>query len=257
MFTSRVLVLSAAVMTTLSNGCTSSDIRAGMTGRWGPDPALPATEVGSVSSNQTQVLAYIIQDAEKSAGLIDPPVRMTWFDVAEWGFNIGRQDCEVYLNSLFRMSREKQRNDSMLTALSTATAGILTAATTGQKALSVAAAAFGMTAALNDALFQSFLFTESPGLVATKVKELQDAYKATIEKNQADGKPGNDINSAASAYNAIQGFYHICLPQSIEGTLLQAVANTTAKTSDPGQTPTADSKLSTSKDPTVSLAPKK
>jgi len=259
MFTRRIFVFLSTVVSALVTGCTSSDIKASMTGRWGPDPALPATEVGSVSSNQTQVLRYIIDDARNAAELIGRPADLDWFQVAEWGFNIGRQDCEVYLNSLFRMNREKQRNDSVLTALSTATAGILTASTNGQKALSIAAAAFGMTTALNDALFQSFLFAESPGLVANKVKEAQDAYKATIEKNQKDRTTKNDIDSAASAYNAIRGFYHICLPQSIEGMLLQAVANTEAKTSDPGKSPAADSPLSAtlSKDPNVSLMPKK
>jgi hypothetical protein len=265
MFTRQVFgFFSAAVVSALATGCTSSDIKASMTGRWGPDPALPATEVSSVSSNQTQVLKFIIQDAREAAESIGKPADgkptgLSWFDVTEWGFNIGRQDCEVYLNSLFRMNREKQRNDSVLTALSTATAGILTAATNGQKALSIAAAAFGMTTALNDALFQSFLYTESPGLVANKVKEAQDAYKATIEKNQFDTNSHNNINSAADAYNAIRGFYHICLPQSIEGMLLQAVANTEAKTSDPGTSPTADKGLSatSSKDPKVSLTQKK
>ena len=156
------------------------------------------------------------------------------------------------------MNREKQRNDSMLVAIGTAAAAFLTSTTSSQKALSIVAAAFGMSTALNDALFQSFLFTEAPGLVANKVKELQDTYQETMEKNQNDSKLGNKINTAHAAYNAIQNYYHICLPQSIEGTLLQAVANTAAKTSDPGKpVPSGTGALSTSKNPTVSLAPVK
>ena len=262
MFSCRIYgVVSIAILSTLLPGCASSDFKARLAGRWGPDPALPASEVSTVITNQTQVLAYIIQDAGLASinaqGMYDRN-SVDWFQVAEWGFNVGRQDCEVYLNNLFRMNREKQRNDSMLVAIGTAAAAFLTSTTSSQKALSIVAAAFGMSTALNDALFQSFLFTEAPGLVANKVKELQDTYQETMEKNQNDSKLGNKINTAHAAYNAIQNYYHICLPQSIEGTLLQAVANTAAKTSDPGKpVPSGTGALSTSKNPTVSLAPVK
>ena len=139
----------------------------------------------------------------------------------------------------------------MLTAAATATAAILTGTTHSQKALSIVAAAFGMTTALNDAIFQSFLFTESPGLIAIKIKQLQDAYKQTVEND-----PRNNVYSSASAYSAIQNYYNICLPESIEGTLLQAVADTTAKTTDPGKARTpANGQLSNNQNATVHLAP--
>jgi hypothetical protein len=247
-----------AVLIALLPGCTKSDMKAGFTGRWGPDPSLSAGDVQSVVSNQNQVLNYIILDAGLAKispdGTFDRPI--AWFQVTEWGFNVGRQDCDIYMNTLFRMNREKQRNDSMFTALGTAAAAILTSTNSGQKALSIVAAAFGMTTALNDALFQSFLFTESPGLVAIKVRSMQDAFQETIEKNQTDGTPSNDISTAAAAYSAIQNYYSLCLPQTIEGTLLQAVASTTAKTVDPGKpTNTTSSGPSTSKTPQVFLAP--
>jgi len=185
------------------------------------------------------VLRYIAEDAI----LPFPPTQESeWYRIAEWGFNIGRQDCEVYLDNLFRMNREKQRNDSIFTALNTAAAAIITGTTHAQKPLSLVAAAFGLTTAINDALFQSYLFTEAPGLIAIKVKELQDAYRDSVEKNEyPDGKSKQErrslIRSPEAAFNAIQNYYRLCLPQTIEGTLLQAVSYTTAKATDPGKDP--------------------
>jgi len=217
---------------------------------------MSASEFESVISNQTQILSYIIVDGGLAKVNSDGTFNQTidWFQVAEWGFNVGRQDCDVYLNILFRISREKQRNDSMLTAIGTAASAVLTATTHGQTALSVVAASFGMTSALNDALFQSYLFSEAPGLVAIKVKSMQDAFQDTIEKNQADGTSSNNISTAAAAFSAIQGYYNLCLPQTIDGTLLQAVASTSGKTVDPGK-PASTSQPSTSKTPQVLLAP--
>jgi hypothetical protein len=155
------------------------------------------------------------------------------FVITKWGFNVGRQDCEIYLDNLFRMNREKQRNDSLLTAVSAAAAAIVTGTTTAQKPLSILAAAFGLGVALNDAILQSFLFTEAPGLVAKKVKDLQDAYRDSVEKLPSQ------IADEADAYNAIQNYYHICLPHAIEGALLQTVADSDPATPPaPGSTPT-------------------
>ena len=75
--------------------------------------------------------------------------------IAQWGFNIGRQDCEIYMDNLLRLSREKGRNDNILAAASTAAAAIVTRTTTAQKPLSILAAVFGLSIALNDAIFKA------------------------------------------------------------------------------------------------------
>jgi hypothetical protein len=252
MFTRGVCgLIGFALATVLLTGCASRDQLASMiNGRWGPDPTLPADQVNTVIVGQVQVLAYLAQgsglaqtDAATGKYIVTPD---QWIRVAEWGFNVGRQDCEVYLDNLFRMNREKQRNDSVLAALATGAAAVLTGTNAGVKSLSIVAAAFGLSIAVNDAVFQSYLFTESPGLIANKVKDLQDAYRDSIEQN------ATKITTADAAYSAIQGYYHICLPQSIEGTLLQAVANTTATASNPNTPPTKQAPV-TSIHPTTSL----
>ena len=201
-------------------GCVE-DFGTSISGRWGPNPALQATNVGAVAQNQTIVLTYLAQASGRVVvtpeGMFVQGTPEDWLEIANWGFNVGRQDCEIYLANLFRMNREKARNDNLLTAVSTAAALIVTATTTAQKPLSIIAAAFGLSIAANDAIYQSYLFSQAPGLVSKKVADLQEEFRNKITVA--------DVYSPSSAYNAIQTYYHICLPHAIEGVLLQKIAD--------------------------------
>jgi len=122
-------------------GCANSDeLKARFNGRWGPDPAIQAMDVATVAQNQLLVLGYL----ERSAGYMTADGVLTrqltaadYTEIAQWGFNIGRQDCEIYMDNLYRLSREKGRNDNILAAASTAVAAIVTGTTTSQKPLSI------------------------------------------------------------------------------------------------------------------------
>jgi hypothetical protein len=208
------------VISGMMAGCVD-DLAARFSGRWGPNPAIPAAAVDSVAQNQYLVLSYLARATSRGLvtqdGVLLPGTPADWYDVAQWGFNIGRQDCEIYLDNLFRMNREKGRNDLLLTAVSTATALIVTATTTSQKPLSILAAAFGLSIHANDAIFDSYLFSQAPGLVSKKVSDLQEEFRSKITIAE--------VYSPSSAYNAIQTYYHICLPHAIEGVLLQKIAD--------------------------------
>jgi hypothetical protein len=91
--------------------------------------------------------------------------------VVEAGFNIGREDCEVYMDNLFRTARERQRNDSLINAASSASNAILTA-TQAQKAVSIVGASFGMLTGVNDAIYESYLFAQASSLIAGKVRDV-------------------------------------------------------------------------------------
>jgi len=215
--------LGMALVGCVAGGCANSDeLKARFNGRWGPEPAIQAADVATVAQNQLLVLGYL----EKSAGYMAADRTLTrqlvpadYAEIAQWGFNIGRQDCEIYMDNLFRLSREKGRNDNILAAVSTAAAGIITGTTTSQKPLSILAAVFGLSIALNDAIFQSYLFSQAPGLVAKKVSDLQEVFRNSIVTGQVK------VNSPASVYYAVQSYYHICLPHSIEGVMLQSIAD--------------------------------
>jgi len=115
------------------------------------------------------------------------------------------------------MNCERGRNDALLTAVSTAAALIVTATTTSQKPLSILAAAFRLSIQINDAIFDSYPFSQAPGLVSKKVSDLQEEFRSKITIA--------DVYSPSSAYYAIQTYYHICLPHAIEGVLLQKIAD--------------------------------
>jgi hypothetical protein len=276
MYTRKICLISALLMTLV--GCNTTDyLVERYEWRWGPDPAIPRSDVQTVIGGQIQVLDYITwqtfqvhyEDAPKTSPNF-------WFKAAEWGFNVGRQDCEIYLDYMFRMSREKQRDDGIIAGVSAATSAIVAATThNAAKTLSVLAASFGLATALNDAIFSSYLFTEAPGLISVKIKDLQDTYQQQVEKNQipqqvttqqvipkvvttntttqtkssSPSKPpatASDsstavvapITTADQAYGAIQNYYHICLPHAIEGVLLQAVADSSAKSTSPSTSST-------------------
>lgn len=201
----------------LMAGCVD-DLGAKFSGRWGPNPAIPAATVDTVAQNQDLVLSYLARATGRGLvtqdGILVPGTTGDWYDVAQWGFNVGRQDCEIYLDNLIRRNRDRGRNDALLTAVSTAAALIVT---TSQKPLSILAAAFGLSIQANDAIFDSYLFSQAPGLVSKKVSDLQEEFRSKITIA--------DVYSPSSAYNAIQTYYHICLLHSIEGVLLQKIAD--------------------------------
>jgi hypothetical protein len=209
-------------------GCANSDeMSARFNGRWGPPAAMKSTDVAAVAQNQLLVLSYL----EKSAGYMAEDGTILrqlgpadYAEVAQWGFNIGRQDCEIYMDNLFRLNREKGRNDNILAGVATAAAAIVTGTTTAQKPLSILAAVFGLSIALNDAIFQSYLFSQAPGLVAKKVSDLQEVFRNSVVTGQVK------VTTPASAYYAVQSYYHICLPHSIEGVMLQAIADSSPVT---------------------------
>ena len=244
----------------------------------GPNPALPSTNVNTAIADEVAVLDYITSNALRIHYVdVTPAVLQNdpnfWFEATQWGFNVGRRDCEIYMDYMFRLNREKQRDDSIITGLATFASGLVTATSKSATTLSILAASFGLATAVNDAIFTSYLFSEAPGLISIKIGQLQDNYQQQIEKNQqqissrnpgvvttttktgttntplatvAPTPPNSNatdttttvvlpIYSAHQAFNAIQNYYHLCLPQSIEGILLQAVADSTAKSSSPSQ----------------------
>lgn len=259
--------LAACLLAGALSACTAAnEIQQRFAYRWGPDPGLPPGNVQTAITGQIEVLDYITTNAFKTPYPVLPPgwtAKDYWFAVAEWGFNVGRQDCEIYMDYMFRLNREKARDDGIVAGLSAASAAIVSVtAKSPSKALSVLAASFGLATALNDAIFQSYLFSEAPGLISVKVAQLQDAYQQQVEQNQGlkpqivttktttsastpaptAGQSTTSatqtsssvvlpITSPVQAFSAIQNYYHICLPQSIEGVLLQAVADTSPKTS--------------------------
>jgi hypothetical protein len=230
----------AAAVLSLALGMGGCDTATNLANRWGPDPAMPASHIDPVLDNQITVLGYV----ECRAGLgmtvptTDPACINTapfipsplvtradhYAEVAQWGYNIGRQDCEVYMNVLFKLNREKGRNHSIIAQMAASGAAIVSAtASSPATTLSILAAVFGLVTVVNDAYFETYLFSSVPGLVSKKVHDLQVSYVTTQTTQSPPRTP-------AQAYAAIQGYYQICLPDAIEGVFTQTVADSGADT---------------------------
>ena len=210
------------VSVSITNCSSQKEIKSRISGRWGPNPEIQAMEFNDTLQNQMSVLQYISDTA--GVGALDsnkhywPANPNDWMRVVQAGFNVGKVDCEIYMDNLFRMARERQRNDGIFNAAGLASIAILTA-TRAVKSVSIVGASFGMLTSLNDSVYDSYLFTQAPGLIALKVKGLQDTYQTSIESSP------NLITSPEIAYAAIQNYYRICLPHEIEGVLLQKIAD--------------------------------
>jgi hypothetical protein len=243
-------IRTAATLSVLALGLGAcADMSTTLAYRWGPDPTMPAAHIDPVLDNQMIVLGYI----ECRAGLgmtvpssdptcaNQPSFKEQWpnpnyqkhfAEVAQWGYNVGRQDCEAYMGVLFQLNRQKGRNDTIIAQLASTSAAIAgVALARPATTLSVLAATFGLVAAVNDAYYNTYLFSSSPGLVSKKVQDLQADY---VNKLTAPTSP-------AEAYAAVQGYYQICLPDQIEGVFTQTIANGQPDTSKPGTTPTQTS----------------
>jgi hypothetical protein len=192
---------------------------------------MQAADADAMITNQVMVLGYIIDRAKLNVD-IAAVSDTRWYTVAEWGFNVGRADCTNYLNNLFILARQKARTNGLLLDLSAAATAIVTATSPHSVALSIIAPAFGLAGNVSNRVFDSYLFSDSsPGIIQSKVKDLQDAYK----NNTWDHR--DQVTTSAAAYAAIQGYYNICLPESIEGVLLEKIATSKAVVADAGGTP--------------------
>lgn len=192
---------------------------------WGPPPTISAQSANAIITNQLLVLQYIQENARIA---IRGPVDPNWKLVAQWGFNIGRSDCSIYMAELFRLARERQRNNGLLLDLSGAATAIVTATAPQSRALSIIAPAFGLAGNINDKLLNTYLFSEAPGIVSRKIDDAQLKYQQIMS--------AQTIDTSAAAYDAIQGYYNLCLPQSIEGMLLDTIANSDVVADHPGGT---------------------
>src|SRR5215470_10502698 len=118
----RTLAALGALAIGLSACASPIDIQRMYTYRWGADPAMPADHVDAVIHDQALVIRYIEDNAP-----ILPPIGspLHYYEVALWGFNVGRQDCEIYMNVLFKISRQKLQNANVITAFSTAATAVV------------------------------------------------------------------------------------------------------------------------------------
>src|SRR4051812_11081866 len=161
---STALVLAAGALC----GCTTLENSIwGM--RYGPSPLLVAETVQNDVERQTRVVAAIVAGArgisvDPATGIpleqvLPPPgaqhPREAWYQVILTGFNTIDDACMSYIDALWIMDRQKNRNSNILHAGGAVGAALLSAQVTPQTAaaLLVLSQAFGFAGILNNAIF--------------------------------------------------------------------------------------------------------
>ena len=208
-------------------GCSAAgDFQRRYQDRWGPDPSIPLTDVSTVLERQTGVMREI---ARLSQVPVSPGHTPLWFEVARFGLNYVDEKCDVYMNDLFELNRQHDRNDSLLKktdSVAQAIIGGVVSAASAKIPLLALGQAFGLLQSVNDAAAKSYLFEQQiPGIVADKVTTARLLYRGQLQENQrfvSRNQLGPDaIDDEASAYQVIRSYLNLCLPQTIEGEFLK------------------------------------
>lgn len=202
--------------------------------RYGPGPNISREDVETRIDRQEKLMSALRDAAVKSRtstpATISPtksPIDETpiWFDAAQFGFNYADEECNEYLRLNFRLTRVRDREHAMFGQVANAAPGLLKAAAVADPTITTIGAALGLGQALTDAYMNTYLFsTMEPNVVFNTVAKLQNAYRA-----EADGRKAS-FTSSAVAYRAIQNYYSLCFPQTIEAKMSEYLAKSITDT---------------------------
>ncbi len=189
--------------------------------RYGPGPTIPYDPVKQKVDVQTQVMNYLVEKAAADTRR-DASVPI-WYEAALHGFNYVDEECSEYLRLNFRLTRMRDRDKSIIEAISNTSAGLLKAAQVADPTITSVSAAFGLGSAVSSAYLGSYLFSMEPNIVFRTVTKLQNGYRTKADTSKAA------INSQATAYRAIQNYYTLCFPQTIEAKMSEFLAQSVAE----------------------------
>ena len=181
----------------------------------------------SLTADTTEQGSVLAQLATR-AGLAGTPADGgDWDPIVLAGMEYADLKCEAYMAALIRLNRDKRTVSAELTALGTATAGIMAAAKSAAREVALAAIAFGFAGSTIDILGGNVLYELEPSSVRTLVRALQATYRESVPKG---------YTSRPAAMNAIRGYAVLCTPAAIEAEVNHAVKNAEPK----GQAGSAD-----------------
>ncbi|MBJ7309210.1 hypothetical protein ACFOLJ_31040 [Rugamonas sp. CCM 8940] len=209
-----LLLLAAIALPPALSGC-ATDLNSNTTLALGPKADFDSADLVSSTTEQTKILAQL----QIRAGLPPPPEAITtdaWDKVIDAGIEYADSKCEAYMAALVRLNRDRKTVSGELGLLGTASAGIMAAAKSAAKDVSLVAIAFGLSAATVDNLSNNVLYDIEPSSVRALVKALQAKYK--------DEKVSG-YTSRPAAMAVIRGYASLCIPASIEAEVNHAVKN--------------------------------
>ena len=202
--------------------------------RYGPDPILAQNTTADAANRQLGVVNAVLyasghleKDSDGKYVTTGLKNSQDWYGVILTGFNVIDDACQVYMNDLWKINREKNRVKDVLTATGVAASAIISAnANPSATTMNVLAQSLGLASSLTSAIGDSYLFAQDPAAVAQIVKKLQVAYRTDLANN-LDTK-GYPIASYSAVYFHMREYLSLCLPPTIEAQVQDLIAKAKA-----------------------------
>ena len=153
--------------------------------------------------------------------------RVDWAAVTLVGEGYVDAQCNRFLTLLDQLERSKRASLSNLTALQSASVGIMGLALAAQKAIGIVGIAFGLAANLIENTTSIVLYQLPAPSIRTIVKAQRDILR------QDEGMPNNvlrNINNQGLASARLAEYVQYCVPVTIEGNVGNILANTHSDT---------------------------
>ena len=218
-------LLSVLTLGTLVSGCiTDMDP---LTGRYGPSPIPVAATFESAVARQRSVVMAMARGAFPDEQ--PPRNRDDWYLVILAGFNVVDDSCISYIDDLWILERRKARNGALIAATGAAVAGIIAAGgNPSASTLAILAQAFGLAAAFNIAISDSYLYTQNAATIKKLILKTTEAYRLDLAANFTRGELDYPVASIPAAYHHIREYLSLCLPPTIQAQIEDLVTNAKA-----------------------------
>lgn len=163
----------------------------------------------------------VLYQLQRRAGLtFQPESSDDWDQIIAAGLEYADAKCETYMGALVRLNRDKKTAVSEIGLIGTATAGVMAAAKSAAKDISLAAIAFGLAGSTVENLGGNVLFEIEPSSIRALVKALQIKFKDDLPRGYST-RPG--------AMSVIHSYATLCTPVTIEAEINHAVKNAQPK----------------------------
>jgi len=215
------MVLAAGL---LSGGCTTLEKEAWAM-RYGPEPVLVAEAVQASVARQSAVVAAVaagLDPRTQDVGLLPAPAaRRAWYTLILSGFNTIDDACMTYIDGLWMMERQKTRNSTILAAAGATGAALLSAARPTPSVaagLVVLAQAFGFAGILNNAVFDTYLYSQNAATIKKLIRKTTAGYRADLRDKtlSTSDEVIYPVASSGAAYHHMREYLALCLPPTIQ-----------------------------------------
>ncbi|NML74391.1 hypothetical protein HHL25_09685 [Rhizobium sp. S-51] len=180
-------------------------------------PVLDAGAVERSSSNRARIMDALTRDAGYGGASVD------WYDVTVAGFNYVDDSCALYFDELFKLNRQRDAAQSLISVTGQTTNALLAVTGASKLSMAVVAQAFGLGSSLTDIVAGTYLYSLPPATTKKFIAKTMAAYRDGAAKQR-----GEIQRSPTVAYSFVRGYLDLCLPATIEGQLVEHVGAATA-----------------------------